>query len=75
MKLLSVQGRLELKRLFQKRGVTQAQLAVLTGAYRQNVGAWLNGSGSISGLAQQQLVAYAESLRTQEASDGHQPVD
>jgi transcriptional regulator with XRE-family HTH domain len=66
---VSLEKRTELKKLFQAQGISQGQLAVLTGAFRQNLGAWLNGSGSISKQAQQQLVELAKSLEAQEGDD------
>jgi transcriptional regulator with XRE-family HTH domain len=67
---ISVQKRLELKDFFREKGITQAQLAVLTGAFRQNISAWLSGSGCIGQQAQQQLLELAKSLEAQGGNDG-----
>jgi len=72
---LSIQERLALKQFFKDRGVTQAKLAVLTGAYRQNVGAWLNGDGCLGEKIRQQIIEYAETLKAQEADSEHQSSD
>jgi hypothetical protein len=72
---VSLQERQSLKEIFKPHKVSMACLARLTGKFSPNIVGWLGGYNSISRQAQQQLVEYAEPLRTQEAANGHQPVN
>jgi len=66
---LSLQERLALKEFFKTNKISIASLARMTGKFSPNIVGWLGGYQGISKQAQQQLVDYAESLKTQEAGN------
>jgi len=72
---LSLQEKAELKQLFKSHNISLATVARMTGKSGPQISGLLLGYMYIGQDARQEIVDYAESLRTQEAANGHQSVN